>query len=183
MVLLNGCESKAQRAQALIEQGKYQQVIDKYPDTQFARRAAALYAEQLLDEGKYDVILKEYPQTPAAYQARQAGAQVLFDEGKYEQVLEEFPNSAVATDAANILADSLYAAEELDLLIERFPDSPKAKLVKEDRAKIEFDKAMKLSGKDQEEALNSIVRTYRGTTVYKEALSKLRDVRNSQRKR
>lgn len=178
LVLFNGCESQATKAQNLLSQGQYQQVIDQFPDTQYARRAEVFLAEQLLEDGKYDEVMEKFPNTPSAYTAKLAQAQRLFDAGDYNGVMENFPHSPLAMQAEQIVTDSLYNAGAFDELIEKFPGSGKAKLVQEARAEDAFEKAKKLKGKAKKEALEEITQKYRGTKIFKDAMTMLRDLRN-----
>jgi len=182
LVVITGCDRPAQRAQKMLEQGQYLEVMDKFPDTQFALRARALYAEKLLEENKYDEILADYSDTPAAYKARQAGAQKLFDEGNYNSLIEHYPNSSLAAQAETILSDSLYKAGAKDELLERFPRSARGKAVLEERATEAFEAAKKIKNKtDKMRALEAIQKDYRGAKVYKEVATMLRDLRNELR--
>ena len=177
LVLLTGCESSDMKAQNMLSQGQYQQVIDQFPETQYARRAEALMAEKLLEEGKFSEIVEKYPDTPAAFTAKQAAAQKLFDEANYEAVIKDFPHSTLAEQAERIVSDSLYAAGAMDELIEKYPKSPKAKDVKNERAAEAFEKAKKMTGKAKKKALQDITQNYRGTTIFKEAATMLREMR------
>ena len=56
---LVGCQNPSADAQKLLADRKYQEVIDKFPNTQFERRARALMAEDLLASGKCDDVLKK----------------------------------------------------------------------------------------------------------------------------
>ena len=182
VVLLTGCENSATKAQKLFSQGQYQQVIDKYPDTQFARRAEAMLAEQLLGEGKYSEVIEQFPNTPAAHTAKLAEAQALFDAGDYEAVIEGFPNTTLAEQSERVLSDSLYAAEAYDELLEKFPNSAKGKIVKDERAAELFEKAKKMRGQAKMNALQELTQKYRGTRVFKEAATMLRDLRQNMKR-
>ena len=179
LVLLTGCQDADSKAQKMLSQGQYQQVIDQFPDTQFALRARALLADKLFEEGKYDEIINSYSDTPAAYRAQQASAQRLFDAGKYQELIDKFPHSTLAAQSMQVLSDSLYTAGALDELIEKYPESPKAKLVLEERAKALFEKSKKMNRQDRMDALNEISTKYRGTSIYKEAATDLQTLRNA----
>ncbi|MBU0692159.1 hypothetical protein KKC97_01215 [bacterium] len=178
VVLLTGCESVDMKAQKMLSQGQYQQVIDKFPETQYARRAEALLAEQLLEQGKFDEVIEKYPNTPSAHLAKLAEAQRLFDAGDYEAVIAGFPHTTLAEQSERIVSDSLYNVGAFDDLIDKYPNSEKSKLIQNARAEEAFEKAKKMKGTAQENALREITQKYRGTTIFKEAATMLRDLRN-----
>jgi len=174
---LTGCQSAGADAQKLLADKKYQEVINKFPDTQFARRARALMAEDLLAAGKAEQVMKEFPDTRAAFLAREEQAKTLYNNKEYARVLAEFPNSPLATEAERVLAEELYAAGKFDELIMKYGKSDRGKQVKEERATADFEAAKKMKGDKQVAALEAIMRTYTETAAYKEAANLLRDVR------
>jgi hypothetical protein len=135
-------------------------------------------AEKLFNEGNYDEIIKNYSDTPAAYRARQTKAQRLFDAGDYQAVIDQFAKSPLAVQAEQIVSDSLYNIGAYDDLIAKFPESAKAKIVFEQRAAELFEKSKKLFGQAKIDVLNEISTKYRGTTVFKDATTQLRELRN-----
>jgi TolA-binding protein len=177
LVLLTGCESNDMKAQNMLSQGQYQQVIDQFPDTQYALRAEALLAESLLKDGKLAEVIEKYPNTPAAHTAKLAEAQKLYDSGNYEAVIEKYPHSTLADQSKRIVSDSLYAAGAYDELLEKYGDSEKGKLVTNERAAEAFEKAKKMTGQAKINALEQITQKYRGSDSFKEAASMLRDLR------
>lgn len=172
-----GCGSSEATAQKLLAERKFQEVIQKYPDTQFARRAQALLAEDLIEQGKYQEVLEQYPNTRAAYLATQAKAKALFDAKDYQGVVTQFPTSPLATDAKRILADNLYNQGLFDSLIANYPDTDRGKEVKNARAEALFNEAKKLKGQKQIEALEAIAKDYNQTPIYKEAAALLGTLR------
>jgi hypothetical protein len=177
LFLSTGCTNRAASAQKLFDQGEYQQVINKYPDLEVARRAHAKLAEELLQKKDYSAVLRDYADTPAAFKAKVELAQRLYDEGKYQAVLDSFPQSPVAAAAKEKLSDSLYAAGDYDKLIAWYPETVKAKQVKEDRAKVEFARIKKLPKKDKAQALELFMKQYAGTEEYKDAADMLNKIR------
>ena len=153
--------------------------LNKYPDTQIARRARAMIAENLLEEGKYQEVLEKYPNTRAAFLAHEEEAKNLFNEKKYREVIDKFPNSQLATDAERILAEDLYnqGPTMFDSLVATYPNSPKGKEVNEARATEALEAAKKLRGEKKVEALQDIMRKYTQTAAYREAANLMRDVR------
>ncbi len=177
VVILAGCGSPAANAQKLLAERKFQEVIQKYPDTQFARRAQALLAEDLIEQGKYEEVLQNYPGTRAAYLATQAKAKALFDAKDYRGVITQFPTSPLATDAQRILADGLYNQGLFDSLIATYPESDRGKEVKNARAEALFNEAKKLKGQKQIEALEALAKDYNQTPIYKDAAALLGSLR------
>ena len=177
--MLGGCESRPAAALKLFEKGEYQQVIDKYPDLEIARRARAKIADSLLKDKKFDQVIREYPDTPASYKAKEGLAQMLFDQGNYQAILDSFPGASVASMAKQRLADTLFAKAEYDLLMQKYPDTPKAQQVKEERAAADLAKAKRLRGTAKEEALSNITRMYAGTAAQKEANELLSEIRRA----
>jgi hypothetical protein len=182
LALLTGCQSADSKAQSMLSQGQFQQVMDQFPNTQYAQRARAMMAEKLFQERNYDELLKNYSDTPAAYRAKQAEAQRLFDKGDYQAVIDKFAKTTLGNQAEQILSDSLYNAGAYDDLVARFPESAKAKIVFEQRAVELYDKAKKLSGQAKIDALDQISTQYRGTTIWKDAANELRELRNTKQK-
>lgn len=174
---LVGCQSQAATAQKLLAERKYEEVIRKFPDTQFSRRAEAMMAEDLLEQGKHEEILQKYPQSRAAYLAIQAKAKQLFDNKEYRLLIEQFPTSPLAVDAERILADELYNQGLFDSLIHAYPNSDRGKEVKEARAEALFGEAKKLSGQKRIEKLEEITRFYNQTRIYKDAATMLSEAR------
>ncbi len=174
---LAGCQSPAANAQKLLADRKYSEVIKKYPDTQFARRAQAMMAEELLAAGKYQEVLENYPDTRAAYLAHEEKAKNLFNEKKYAEVMKQFPNSPLATEAERVLSDELYNQGLFDSLMATYPNSPKGQEVKTARAQTDYEAAQKMKGQAQIDALENILRSYTDTPVYKDAANLLREVR------
>ncbi|NUO19791.1 hypothetical protein HUU59_10115 [bacterium] len=172
-----GCQSPEAQAQKLFAERKYQEVINKYPDSQVARRARAMMAEDLLEAGKYQEVIEKYPDTRAALLAHEEKARSLFNEKKFDELIAQFPNSPLANDAKNILAENLYNQGRFDELVAQYPKTPKGKEVLEARAKAEFDAAKKMKGDKQIQALEAIMRQYVETAAYKEAANLLREVR------
>ncbi len=128
-----GC-SDTDKAKELLLQGKYQEVIDKYPDLEAAKSAYILIAETLLAHKEYKKIIEEYPNSPAYYRACPARANELLSEGKFETVLQEFDNSTYAEFARQAedslklrkedsLAMILYKKKEYREIILKYPHS------------------------------------------------------------
>ncbi|MBK6765575.1 MAG: hypothetical protein IPG71_04370 [bacterium] len=172
-----GCGGPEAGAQKLLAERKYQEVIKKYPDTQFARRAKALLAEDLLEQGKYEEVLKDYSDTRAAYLAVQAQAKALFDAKDYRGVITKFPNTTLAADAERVLSNDLYNQGLFDSLIATYPNSDRGKDVKNARADELFSQAKAAKGQKQIQLLEEITRSYNQSPIYKDAASLLSTLR------
>jgi hypothetical protein len=182
LLVTAGCSSRAASAQKMFEKGEYQQVMDKYPDLEIARRAHAKMAEEKLQTKDYYAVLKDFADTPAAFKARNELAQRLFDQGKFQSVVDSFPQSPLAAQAKERLADSLFASGQFDKLLAWYPESPKAKQVKEDQSKVEWARIKKLPKNDKKTALEDFMKKYAGTESYKDASDLLTKIREAEAK-
>jgi hypothetical protein len=63
-------KSKEMLAEALVKEGKYEEVLEMYPDSKASVEAKAKLAEALLAEGKLAEVIAMYPETPAAIKAK-----------------------------------------------------------------------------------------------------------------
>ncbi|MCL4305219.1 hypothetical protein KJZ99_04845 [bacterium] len=63
----------------MFNEGKYNSIIEMYPDHRLAREAKNKLAEALLAEGKYDEVIARYPESPAALQAKLKQQEMLND--------------------------------------------------------------------------------------------------------
>jgi|GEM_PF-3708626 len=109
LLALAGCSTPEQRAQKLFDQGKYEDVVSRYPDLPLAQQAKDKIAEHLLAEGRYADVLAQYPDSPSAAQAQDKLAEELFNQGKYSEVIAQYPESPAAAQAAETLAGELLA--------------------------------------------------------------------------
>lgn len=177
LLLAAGCGDRESTAQKLFEQGKYQEIAEKYADLQIAQRARGMIAEDLVKQGKYDEVIKNYGDTRAAYQAQQAKAQQLIAAGNYRAVIEQFPKTQMAHDAENKLATDLYNQGLFDSLLKVYPESGSAQQVKDARAMTDFEAAKKLKGQSKLDALEKIMKAYPQSSIYKDVANMLRELR------
>jgi hypothetical protein len=182
-LLLGGCASPEQRAQKLFDQGKYEEVLAKYPTTPVAEQAKEKVAEKLFNEGKYDEVVKTYGQTsfgPKAQTAMdEAAAKKMLDAKDFNGVLAKYPNSQAAAQARNALADQLYADKKnWDELINKYPNTPAAMKAKNELAKADYDKILKMPKKKKVTALQDFVKNpkYAGTQAVADAQAELAKV-------
>lgn len=108
-ITLIGCTTPEQKAQEIFNQGKYEEVIARYPDLPVADQAREKLAELLFQAKDYPGVLKQYPDSPFAAQARDSLAQVIFDQGKLNELIVQYPESPIATRAKEKLAADLLA--------------------------------------------------------------------------
>jgi len=175
-LLLGGCASPEQRAQKLFDQGKYEEVLAKYPTTPVAEQAKEKVAEKLFNEGKYDEVVKTYGQTSFGPKAQTAldeqSAKKMYDSKDFAGVIAKYPNSQAAVQARNALADQLFADKKnWDELVTKFPNTPAAMKAKEELAKGEFDKIVKMPKKKKAAALEDFLKNpkYAGTSYVAKA--------------
>jgi hypothetical protein len=179
-LLLGGCASPEQRAQKLFDQGKYEEVLAKYPTTPVAEQAKEKVAERLFNEGKYDSVVTNFGQTSFGPKAQQQldeqAAKKMLDAKDYQGVLAKYPNSQAAMMARNALAEQLVTDKKnWDELIAKYPNTPAAMKVKEEMAKTDFDKIMKMPKKKKAAALENFIKDpkYAGTSYIAKAQEEL----------
>jgi len=182
-LLLGGCASPEQRAQKLFDQGKYEEVLAKYPTTPVAEQAKEKVAEKLFNEGKYDEVVKTYGTTTFGPKAQtaldEAAAKKMLDAKDYNGVLQRYPNSSAAAQARNALADQLYQDKKSwDELITKYPQTPAAMKAKTELAKTEYDKIVKMPKKKKIAALQDFVKNpkYAGTQSVADAQAELQKI-------
>jgi hypothetical protein len=157
-LVLSGCASPEQRAQKLFDQGKYEEILQKYPDLPIAKQAKDKVAEKLLAEGKYDEILANYSDTPSVTEATNKIAEKMVADKKYDEVLAKYPNTPVANMARNALADQLYNDKKFDELVAKYPNTPAGMKARNEMAKPEFEKIMKMPKAKKQKALEDFLK-------------------------
>ncbi|HEY3296223.1 MAG TPA: hypothetical protein VGL38_12400 [bacterium] len=71
LVLIGGCKpTPEQMAQKLFDEGKYEELLAKYPNTALGAEAKDKVAEKLFAEGKYDLVARDYADTRFGPQAK-----------------------------------------------------------------------------------------------------------------
>jgi hypothetical protein len=109
-LLMFGCQSQADRAQKMFDDGKYQEVIDTYATTEgmdkLVMEAKEALAKQLIADGNYEEVMKMYPETEAAKEAKEKMAEKLLMDKQYEQVIAEYPDTKAAMQAKLELAQA-----------------------------------------------------------------------------
>jgi len=157
-LFLGGCASPEQRAQKLFEQGKYEEILAKYPDQPIAKQAKDKVAEKLVQEGKYEEVLANYSDTPSAAEATNKIAEKLVGEKKYDEVLAKYPNTPAANMARNAIADQLYNDKKVDELIQKYPNTPAGMKARNDMANDEWKKIEKMPKKAKVKAIEEFVK-------------------------
>jgi hypothetical protein len=164
-----GCASPEQRAQKIYDQGKYEEVIAKYPDQPIAKQAHVKIAEKLVQEGKFDEVLANYSDTPSKTEAETKIAEKLYAEKKYDEVLAKFPNTPAANLSRNALADLLWAdydkskdAKKRDELVAKYPNTTAGMKARNELCSADMTKAMKVTVKAKKlAALEALVKNPR----------------------
>jgi hypothetical protein len=162
-LLVAACATPEQRAQKLFDQGKYEEVLAKFPNLPIAQNAKAKIAEKLCDEGKYEEVLANYSDTPAAEVAKEKLAENLFAEGKYMEVCQMYPGTNAAKQAENKIAEKLYNDKNFDELIAKYGNTPFGMKAKNERGMEAYNKTKNMKKSAKEQALRDIMRTYAGT--------------------
>ncbi|MBM3324247.1 MAG: hypothetical protein FJY66_01115 [Calditrichaeota bacterium] len=172
-MLIMACATPEQRAQKLFDQGKYEEVLAKFPNLAIAQNAKAKVAEKMIEEGKYEEVLANYGDTPSAEVAKEKLAEKLFAEGKYEEVAMKYPGTRAAREADNKIAEKLYADKNYDLLLQKYGNTPAGMKYKNEKGTEEFNKCKKAKKADKEKCLREIIQKYAGTEAAKQAQEEL----------
>jgi hypothetical protein len=167
-LLLFGCSSPAQHAQALFDQGKYEEVVAQYPDTPIAQAARDTLAAWDRARHEFDGIIVEDPDTPYADDPNEKAAERIYNRQHYDSVLQVYPNTHAANMARNAIAEQLYKERKLDELIRKYPNTPDGWKARNEWALIEWSKITKLKGAARKTAIESFISdsTHVGTKPY-----------------
>ncbi|MBU0507674.1 hypothetical protein KKH27_02385 [bacterium] len=165
VMIVGGCASPEQRAQKLFDEGKYQEVLDKYADQPIAKQAREGLAAKMVTEGKFQEVIDNFGDTPAAQDAKNKRAEQLLAEKKYDEILQKFPNTPSANVARSAVAEGLYAEKKIDELVMKYPNTPAGVKARNELAKEEFDKLMKKPKKDRKKLYEEFLKNpkYAGT--------------------
>ncbi len=173
-LLLMGCASPEQRAQKLFDQGKYEEVLAKYPDQPIAKQAKDKVAEKMVAEGKYEEVLANYSDTPAAAEATNKIAEKMFTDKKFDEVIAKYPNTPAANMARQTLAQQLYDDKKFDEVIAKYRNTPAGMKALNDKGGEDLKKAKAMKKKaDKEKALTEVVQKYAGTQAAADAQAEL----------
>ncbi|MCB1060008.1 MAG: hypothetical protein KDB65_07245 [Calditrichaeota bacterium] len=72
-------QAKTKIVEKMFAEGKYNAILEMYPDSPMAKDAKNKLAEALLAEGKLDEVIAMYPESPAAMQAKLKQQQMMND--------------------------------------------------------------------------------------------------------
>ncbi|MFH1010589.1 MAG: hypothetical protein V1784_05080 [bacterium] len=166
-MLVMACATPEQRAQKLFDQGKYEEVLAKFPNLPIAQNAKAKVAEKMIEESKYEEVLTNYADTPSAEVAKEKLAEKLLAEGKYDEVTMKYPGTRAAREADNKIAEKLYADKNFDLLLQKYGNTPAGMKCKNEKGMEDYNKCKKMKKADKEKGLREIIQKYAGTEAAK----------------
>ncbi len=131
-VILVGCDSDAERAQKLYDQGKYEEIVSTFggKDIPCVRSARERIAEKLLEQGRYKEILDNYQNTPSSQVALEKLAEEVLKEGRFEDVLMNYSATPAAIVARDSLAERLYIQKRYRDVLSAYPTTKAAEKVK-----------------------------------------------------
>jgi hypothetical protein len=184
--LLLGCTTPEQRAQTLFNEGKYEEILKKYPASPIAEQAKDKLAQRWLALGMYEEIKKVYPNTPTAKIAtqrwmfdaeeevwRQSGrtlqrdsvAESLYLDQRYEEVILKYPKTVAASLSRKSISVQLYAEKKYDSLISCCWMTPAGMKAREEMATAEWDRISKLSGTKRRTEIEQFMKDTRLATT------------------
>lgn len=151
--------AKDKLVEKLFADGKYNTIVEMYPDSKMMKEARNKLAEQLLAEGKLDEVLSKYGDTPAAMQARLQREQMRSD------------SLAAAVEKAGKKVESAERKTgQLEREVEKKADETQA--MTEKAAENEFKRIMSLANPTaKRKALESFLKKdeYKNTAAYSKA--------------
>jgi hypothetical protein len=179
-----GCATPAERAEKLYKEGKYEEVMERYPQEPAAAKAKEALATKLLKDGEYERVMKEFADTPMAYEARVRFAEKLLTDGKFEEILDNYSDTPAAIKAREQAAQALYDAGRISEAARDYPQTPAGSAAREELARAEFERIMTFkSPQERHKALEDFISnsTYAGTGPAAQAqfeLAKLDGLKN-----
>ncbi|MCC6475486.1 hypothetical protein IT157_00410, partial [bacterium] len=142
--------AKEKIVEKLFTEGKYNAILEMYPDSKMAKEAKNMLAEGLLAEGKLDEVIAKYPESPAAMKAKLQKQQMMTDSlaavvdstGKKLTDVEKSKQATQKqleqkTEQAENLAETA-AARELDKILNIKVPAAKRKALEEFLKKPEY---------------------------------------------
>ncbi|MBK6912053.1 MAG: hypothetical protein IPK53_00250 [bacterium] len=170
--LVLGCASPAERAEKLFEDGKYEEVLARYPQEPAADKARDALAAKLLKEGQYQRVFTEFKGSPLAVEARVRYAEELLKAGKHEEVLSDFADTPAAIMAREMAAQTLYDAGRISEAAREYPQTPAGSRARDELARAEYERIMTFRSPDERrKALEAFITssTFAGTTSFAQA--------------
>jgi tetratricopeptide (TPR) repeat protein len=175
-VFVLGCATPAERAEKLYSEGKYEEVLERYPQEPAAAKAKEALATKLLKDGEYERVMKEFANTPMANEARVRFAEQLMKDGKFEEVLDRYSDTPAAIKAREQAAQALYDAGKVSEAARDYPQTPAGSAAREELARAEYSRIMTFrSPAERRKALEEFISTslYAGTGSAVEAQMEL----------
>ncbi len=172
LLLLLGCATPTERAEKLFEEGKYEEVLTRYPQEPAAARAKEALAAKLLKDGDFETVLKNFGDTPVALEARVRLADKLLAEGKIDEVLNKYSDTPAAIKAREQAAQALYDAGRITEAARDYPQTPAGGRAREELARAEFSRIQTFrSPQERRKALEEFVTSslYAGTSTHAQA--------------
>lgn len=166
LLLLLGCATPTERAEKLYKDGKYEEVISRYPQEPAAQKAKEALATKLLKDGAYERVMTEFKDTPMAFEARVRYAEKILAEGKFEEVMQKFDDTPAAIKAREQAAQALYDAGRITEAAREYPQTPAGSRARDELARAEFERIMTFkSPQERRKALEDFVTSsvYAGT--------------------
>ncbi|MBU0693001.1 hypothetical protein KKH18_14460 [bacterium] len=151
--------------------------------SEIVTKAKEMLAEALLKEGKYEELLEMYPDSKVSGEAKSKLAEMLVAEGKYEEAMEKYPETTAAIKAKLMLeqqrGDSLaaVAGEQGEQIQKQGAKIEAQKETIEVAAKRELDRIMKIKNpRLRETAMKEFVDNpkFKGTQAVKDAADQLK---------
>ncbi|MCB1060806.1 MAG: hypothetical protein KDB65_11280 [Calditrichaeota bacterium] len=161
-----GCATPAERAEKLFKEGKYEEVMERYPQEPAAGKAKEALATKLLKEGDYERVMKDFADTPMAYEARVRFAEKLVEDGKFEEVLDNYSDTPAAIKAREQAAQALFDAGRISEAARDYPQTPAGSRARDELARAEYERINTFkSPKERHAALEEFIANslYAGT--------------------
>ncbi|MBL0062793.1 MAG: hypothetical protein IPP40_15245 [bacterium] len=156
-------QAKDKIVEKLFAEGKYNTILEMYPDNRMAKEAKNKIAEALLAEGKLAEVLAKYGDTPAAMQARLKQQQMLNDS-----------LAMVADSTGKKLTDAEKKVKDTQKQVEKAKDQTAD--MAEKAAENELKRILALANPDmKKKALQSFVNKaeYKNTTSHAKGVAEL----------
>lgn len=149
LLLILGCATPTERAEKLFQEGKYEEVLTRYPDEPAALQAKQALAAKLLKAGEFEKVMAEFGDTPMAHEARVRFAEQLLADDKVEEILEKYSDTPAAIKARERAAQALFDAGRVTEAARDFPQTPAGMKAREELARAEYDRIMTFKSPDE----------------------------------
>jgi len=176
LLWLLGCATPAERAEKLYQEGKFEEVLQRYPQEPAAGKAKEALATRLLKAGEYERVIAEFKDTPVLHEARVKRAEQLLEQNQIDEILANFSDTPAAIRAREKAAQALYDAGRVTEAARDYPQTSAGQLARTELARAEFDRAMTFkSPAERRKALEAIVTSslFTGTEAHVKAQTEL----------